>query len=111
MVDAGSDFAVPLYSGESNVAVGASSTPIHVAALVVQIGRGHWLIQESLHPRFPSPYTNSVFKTTLHVRRSLWLCTGSARERAADHVGELGFPIRLGQQQHAGVEAALMHDR
>src|SRR6478735_11959426 len=74
MVDAGSDLAVPFYSGESNVAVGASSTPIHVAALVVQIGRGHWLLQESLHPRFPSPYTNSAFKTTLHVRRSLWLC-------------------------------------
>src|SRR6476661_2069076 len=64
MVDAGSDFAVPLYSGESNVAVGASSTPIHVAALVVQIGRGHWLFRESLHPRFSFSYTNSALKTT-----------------------------------------------
>src|SRR6187431_305375 len=54
MVDAGSHFAIPFYSGETNVAVGAPSTPIHVAALVVQIGRGHWLLQESLHPGFPS---------------------------------------------------------
>jgi hypothetical protein len=53
MVDAGSDFAIPFYSGQTNVAVGASSTPIHVAALVVQIGRGHRLLQESLHPGFP----------------------------------------------------------
>jgi len=53
MVDAGPDFAIPFYSGQTNVAVGASSTPIHVAALVVQIGRGHRLLQESLHPGFP----------------------------------------------------------
>src|SRR6185295_19341332 len=53
MVDAGSDFAVPFYSGQTNVAVGTLSTPIHVAALVVQIGRGHWLLQESLYPGFP----------------------------------------------------------
>src|SRR3954452_12732625 len=68
MVDAGSDFAIPFYSGEPNVAVGASSTPIHVAAIVVQIGRGHWLFQESLHPRFPSPYTNPALKTTRSSR-------------------------------------------
>src|SRR6476660_7515390 len=67
MVDASSDFAVPFNSWESNVAVGASSTPIHVAALVVQIGRGHWLFRESLHPVFL--YTNSALKTTLPGRR------------------------------------------
>ena len=38
------------------------------------------------------------------------LCRAT-RQRAADHVGQLGLAIRLGQQQHAGVEAALMHDR
>lgn len=32
------------------------------------------------------------------------------RQRAADHVRQLGLPIRLGQQQHAWIEAALMHD-
>lgn len=37
--------------------------------------------------------------------------TASFRQRAADHGGELGLAIGLGQQQHAGVEAALMHDR
>src|SRR6476646_9033765 len=75
MVDAGSDFAVPLYSGESNVAVGAASTPIHVAALVVQIGRGHWLFRESLHPVFL--YTNSALKTTLPARRIFTSMNGS----------------------------------
>ena len=35
----------------------------------------------------------------------------SPRQRAAYHVGQLGFAIRFCQQQHAGVEAALMHDR
>ena len=68
MVDAGSDFAVPFNSWESNVAVGASSTPIHVAALVVQIGHSQRLFRESLYQGFPSPYTNSARKTTLLAR-------------------------------------------
>jgi len=34
------------------------------------------------------------------------LLPGSARQRAADHVGQLRLPIRL-CQQHAGIEAAL----
>jgi len=38
MVDAGLDLAARLYPGESNVAVGASSAPIVVAALVDHVG-------------------------------------------------------------------------
>jgi hypothetical protein len=38
MVDAGLDLAARLYPGESNVAVGASSAPIEIAALVDHVG-------------------------------------------------------------------------
>jgi hypothetical protein len=38
MVDAGFDFAIPLDPWESNVAVGASSAPIEIAALVDHVG-------------------------------------------------------------------------
>ena len=38
MVDAGLDFAARLYPGKSDVAVGASSAPIEIAALVDYVG-------------------------------------------------------------------------
>ena len=34
----------------------------------------------------------------------------STAQRLPDHSRQIGFAIRLGEQQHAGVEAAVMHD-
>src|SRR6266571_5029194 len=42
--------------------------------------------------------------------RKLWR-NASTAERHPDHPRQLGFAIRLGQQQHAGIEATVMHDR
>src|SRR6185295_2262064 len=49
MVDAGLDLAARLLPGECNVAIGASSAPIEIAALVDHVGHQSWLF-----PRIPS---------------------------------------------------------
>ena len=67
-------------------------------------------------PTGPSLYRNGAPDTIRTRGRCLRkkgvtsLSPASPRQRAADHVRQLGLPIRLCQQQHAGIEAALMHD-
>ena len=66
-------------------------------------GEAARLLLEAAHAREPSLFERAAFAlgNTTSAR--------STRQRAADHVGQLRLPIRLGQQQHAGVEAALVN--
>ena len=79
MVDAGLHLAARLYPGEANAAVGASSAPIEIAALVDHVGHQPWLFPESLRPTY-HPFIHQGGIRRRRKRRSLRLGhPGSAR--------------------------------